>query len=68
MKTYISFEDTPSAWEVFDSPEFCDYVGDIDYDEKYDTTVIDISDKKVARQIVRELKRLGYDSEVLYDA
>lgn len=66
-KAVISFEDIPDVQDVLESEEYSKYVSQEHiFNEEVQLFTVVIRSVQKAEEIVKEINRLGYESEILY--
>ena len=66
-KAVISFEDIPDVLDVLESEEYSKYVSqERIFNEEAQLFTVIVRGEQKAEEIVKEINRLGYESEILY--
>lgn len=66
-KVVISFEDIPDVLDVLESEEYSKYVSqERIFNEEAQLFTVIVRGEQKAEEIVEEINRLGYESEILY--
>ena len=66
-KVVISFEDIPDVLDVLESEEYSKYVSqELIFNEEVQLFTVIVRGEHKAEEIVEEINRLGYESEILY--
>lgn len=66
-KVVISYEDIPDVIDVLESDEYSKYVSkERIFNEDVQLFTVIVRGEQKAEEIVKEINRLGYESEILY--